>query len=142
MSGFLLDTNVLSELKRPRSSPSVLAFVRQCPLDSLFLSDVVVAELRFGIETAANPQRRERLAAWLKDIIRPMFAGRILSVTEDIFLRWRWNVEISRRKGYTFDQSDALVAATALHYDLVVLTRDIEPFARAEVAHFNPWQAR
>jgi toxin FitB len=142
VSGFLLDTNVLSELERPRPSPSVLAFVRQCPLDNLFLSDVVLAELRFGIETAANPQRRERLAAWLKEVIRPMFAGRILSVTEDILLRWRWIVEIGRRKGYTFDQSDALVAATALHYDLVVLTRDIAPFARAEVGHVNPWQAR
>lgn len=105
----------------------------------MFLSDVVVAEIRFGIETAARSERRDRLGVWLKDTIRPMFAGRILPVTEDIFLRWRWIVEMTRRKGYTFDQSDALVAATAVHHNLVVLTRDIKPFEQAEVAYLNPW---
>jgi predicted nucleic acid-binding protein len=71
-----------------------------------------------------------------------MFFGRILPVTEDIFLRWRWIVEMSRQKGYTFDQSDALVAGTAVHHDLVVCTRDVKPFERAEVACANPWQAQ
>jgi predicted nucleic acid-binding protein len=118
----------------------VLAFVRHAALDSLFLSDVVVAEIQFGIENAASPPRRDKLAGWLKDVIRPMFAGRILPVTEDIFVRWRWIVEASRRKGYTFDQSDALLAATALHHDLVVLTRDISLFEQAEAACLNPWR--
>ena len=139
MSGFLLDTNVPSELERPRPSPNVHAFIRHTALNALFLSDVVVAEIRFGIETAASSERRDRLATWLKDTIRPMFAGRILPVSEDIFLRWRWIVEMTRRKGYTFDQSDALVAATAVHHNLIVLTRDIKPFEQAEVAYLNPW---
>jgi predicted nucleic acid-binding protein len=142
VNGFLLDTNVLSELERPRPSPHVVAFIRHASLDSLFLSDVVVVEIRFGAETAATPARRDRLAKWLKDVIRPMFVSRILPVTEDILLRWRWIVETSRRQGYTFDQSDALLAATAVHHDLVVCTRDTEPFKRAEVACFNPWQPR
>jgi toxin FitB len=140
VSGFLLDTNVLSELERPRPSPHVLAFIRHAALNTLFLSDVVLAEIRFGVETAATSARRDRLAMWLNDIIRPMFVGRILPVTEDIFLRWRWIVEICRRKGYTFDQSDALIAATAVHHDLVVCTRDSKPFEQAEVVSFNPWQ--
>jgi toxin FitB len=140
VSGFLLDTNVLSELERPRPSSNVLAFVRYTPLDRLFLSDVVVAEIRFGIETAATSSRRDSLAKWLKDVIRPMFFGRILPVTEDIFVRWRRIVEMSRQKGYTFDQSDALVAATAVHHDLVVCTRDVKPFERAEVTYLDPWR--
>jgi predicted nucleic acid-binding protein len=140
VSAFLLDTNVLSELERPRPSPNVLGFIRHAALNALFLSDVVVAEIRFGIETTTSSARRDRLAIWLKDVVRPMFAGRILPVTEDIFLRWRWIVEVGRRKGYTFDQSDALMAATAVHHGLVVLTRDTKPFEQAEVACFDPWQ--
>ncbi len=140
MSGFLLDTNVLSELERPRPSPNVFAFIRYTPLNALFLSDVVVAEIRFGIESAPSSVRRDSLTMWLRDVIRPMFVGRILPVTEDILVRWRWIVELSRRKGYTFDPSDALVAATAAHLGLIVLTRDIEPFEQAEIACLNPWQ--
>ena len=69
-----------------------------------------------------------------------MFAGRILALTEDILLRWRWIVEAGRRDGYTFDQSDALLAATAAYHGMIMLTRDIEPFERASVAVIDPWQ--
>ena len=140
MNGFLVDTNVLSEIERPRPSPKVLGFVRQTPLNVLFLSDVVVAEIRYGIEAAATSLRRDRLASLLRDVIRPMFVGRILPVTEDILVRWRWMVEAGRREGYTFEQSDALLAATAAHYGMTVMTRDIEPLERAGVAVINPWQ--
>ena len=108
----------------------------------MFLSDVVIAEIRFGTENTDNPARRDTLLNWLKNDVRPSFAGRILPVTEDIFVRWRWIVEASRRRGCTFEQSDALLAATAVHHDLTVLTRDIKPFERAEVACRNPWQAQ
>jgi predicted nucleic acid-binding protein len=77
---------------------------------------------------------------WLKNDVRPSFAGRILPVTEDIFVRWRWIVETNRRKGHTFEQSDALLAATAVHHNLTVVTRDIKPFERSEVACLDPWQ--
>jgi predicted nucleic acid-binding protein len=137
---FLLDTNVLSEMSRPRPSRTVVASLRNIPLDAMFLSDVVIAEIRFGTENVGSPARRDMLQNWLKNDVRPSFAGRILPVTEDIFVRWRWIVEMNRRKGYTFEQSDALLAATAVHHDLTVLTRDIEPFERSEVTCLNPWQ--
>jgi predicted nucleic acid-binding protein len=137
---FLLDTNVLSEMSRPRPSRTVVASLRNIPLDAMFLSDVVIAEIRFGTENVGNPARRDMLQNWLKNDVRPSFAGRILPVTEDIFVRWRWIVEMNRRKGYTFEQSDALLAATAVHHNLTVLTRDIEPFERSEVTCLNPWQ--
>jgi toxin FitB len=138
--GFLLDTNVLSELERPHPSSNVLAFIRHTTLDRMFLSDVVLAEIRFGIETANSASRRDTLAKWLKDVMRPMFAARILPVTEDILVRWRWIVELSRPRRDTFDQSDALLAATAIHHDLVVVTRDIKPFRQVDVAVLDPWQ--
>jgi predicted nucleic acid-binding protein len=140
VSGFLLDTNVLSELERARPSVNVLAFIRRTALDRMFLSDVVVAEIRFGIETANSTLRRDTLTKWLKNVIGPMFAGRILPVTEDILVRWRWIVELSRPKGRPFDQSDALLAATAIQHELVVVTRDIRPFRVVEVAALDPWR--
>ena len=140
MSGFLLDTNVLSELERPRPTPSVVAFVRQRPLNSLFTSEIVIAEIRFGIERATSSRRREELSRWLRNVIRPMFAGRVLSLTEDILLQWRLMADVSRRSGYTYPEPDFLLAATAFHHNLTVLSRDIEPFQRAGVAVVNPWQ--
>jgi predicted nucleic acid-binding protein len=139
VNGLLLDTNVLSELERPRPSTGVMTFVRHTTLDEMFLSDVIIAEIRFGIDATATPLRRDQLTKWLRDVIRPMFVGRILPVSEDIFVRWRWILEAGRRSGYTFEQTDALIAATAAHHGLTVVTRDMTPFARADVACLNPW---
>jgi toxin FitB len=139
---YLLDTNVLSEMSRPRPSPVVVESLRYITIEALFLSEVVIAEIRFGAENVDKPARRVSLLNWLKNEVRPSFAGRILPVSEDVLVRWRWIVQASRRKGYTFDQSDALVAATASHHGLTVLTRDVVPFERADVACVNPWQAR
>jgi predicted nucleic acid-binding protein len=140
VTNFLLDTNVLSELSRPRPAPTFVASMRHVSLNAMFLSDIVIAEIRFGIENAASAARRDALTSWLKQDVRPSFQGRVLSVTEDILLRWRWIVEIARHEGYTFDQSDALLAATAAHHGMTVLSRDVEPFERASVAVINPWQ--
>ena len=140
MRGFLLDTNVLSELERARPAPSVVAFIRQHPLDTLFITDIVIAEIRFGIERVTNTQRREQLSRWLKNVIRPMFAGRILSLTEDVLLQWRLMADASRRSGYTYPEPDFLLAATAAYHGLTMLTRDTEPFQRAGVYVVNPWQ--
>jgi toxin FitB len=106
----------------------------------MFLSDVAIAEIRFGTEHIPEPARRDMLLTWLKNDVRPRFAGRILPVTEDIFVRWLWITHLGRRKGYTFEQSDALLAATAIHHGLVVVTRDIKPFQQIEVAVLDPWR--
>ena len=140
MTNYLLDTNVLSELARSRPSPGVVSAMSSLSLDAMFLSDVVIAEIRFGIESAPDVVRRETLLKWLNIDIRRTFAGRIVPVTEDILVRWRWIIEAGRRKGYTFEQSDALLAATADHHRLTVLTRDCKPFTEADVASLNPWR--
>jgi predicted nucleic acid-binding protein len=129
-------------MSRPRPARAVVASLRNIPAEATYVSDVVIAEIRFGAENAATPLRREEVLNWLNNKVRPNFVGRILPVTEDIFVRWRWIVELSRRKGYTFDQADALVAATAVHHGLIVLTRDTKPFEQADVAHLNPWQTQ
>ena len=87
MTGWLLDTNVLSELRKPKPEPKVLAFVASLQLDATFVSSVTLAEIRFGIELIANVHRRAALSDWLALKIRPMFEQRVLPVSEDVMFK-------------------------------------------------------
>jgi hypothetical protein len=138
---WLPDTNVLSELRRPRPEPRVVAFVADRPLEQLFVSSVTLAEIRFGIELLAEPNRRAELNEWLTHKVRPMFEQRVLQVTEDIMLKWRLLVETGRKTGHVFSQPDLLIAATAIQHDLTVVTRDRSDFDKAGVPVLNPWDA-
>jgi predicted nucleic acid-binding protein len=99
---WLLDTNILSELRRPKPEQRVVAFVVGCPLDQLYVSAVTLAEIRFGIELVGEPNRRADLNDWLTNKVRPMFGERVLQVTEDIMLKWRLLVEEGRKVEHTF----------------------------------------
>jgi predicted nucleic acid-binding protein len=139
VTGWLLDTNVLSELRRPRPQPKVTAFVDSQPLDLLFVSLMTLAEIRFGIECVADAARRAELEDWLANRVRPLFEGRVLSVSEDIMVRWRLLAEGGRRMRHTFSQPDLIIAATGLIHGLTIATRDTGDFVRAGAAVFNPW---
>lgn len=138
---WLLDTNVLSELRRPQPEPKVVAFVSGAPVKQLYVSSVTLAEIRFGIEKTADPNDRIILTHWLNHTVRPMFAERVLEVTEDIMLEWRLLVEEGRKVGHTFSQPDLIIAATALHHGLLVVTRNQKDFDKARVPVLNPWNA-
>lgn len=139
MRGWLLDTNVVSELRRDRPNPKVRSWSEARSADSLFLSDVTVAEIRYGIESRAPGEFREELNLWLERMLRPWFAGRILSADEDVWLIWRRMVDRGRENGITFSQPDLVIAATAEVHGLVVCTRNERDFVRTGVPVFNPW---
>lgn len=139
MSGWLLDTNVLSELRRPRPNAKVAAFVAAQPLDRLYVSVVTFAEIRFGIELVPDPARRGELQDWLMLKVRPLFTQRTLPVSEDVMLKWRLLVEEGRKTRYTFSQPDLIIAATALLHGLTVVTRDTGDFEKARAPVINPW---
>jgi toxin FitB len=139
VTGWLLDTNILSELRRPKSGPKVLAFIASQPLDLLFVSAVTLAEIRFGIELAPDVSRRAALNTWLAHTVRPMFAQRVLPVSEDVMFTWRLLVEDGRKAGHIFSQPDLIIAATALHHGLTLVSRDTGDFQKARVALLNPW---
>lgn len=141
MTAWLLDTNVLSELRRPKPDRRVVRFVSAQPLEALHVSAVTFAEIRFGIELVSDPARRADLTDWLEHALRPMFAQRVLDVTEDVMLKWRLLVEEGRKVGHTFSQPDLIIAATALHYGLTVVSRDTREYQRARATVFNPWTA-
>ena len=139
MSGWLLDTNILSELRRPRPARKVIAFVTAQPLDLLYVSAVTFAEIRFGIERVADAGRRAELNDWLSHTVRPMFEQRVFALTEDIMLKWRLLLEDGRKVGHTFSQPDLMIAATALHHGLTVVSRDVSEYQKARAPVFNPW---
>ena len=138
---WLLDTNILSEIRRLKPEPKVLAFIGGTPLKELYVSAVTLAELRFGIALLSldNP-RRVDLENWLTQIIRPMFDQRVLPVSEDVMFRWRIMLEDGRKAGHTFSQPDLIIAATALQHGLTVVTRDRSDFGMARVPVVDPWE--
>lgn len=139
MTNWLLDTNILSELRRPKPERKVLAFVRALALDRLFVSTVTLAEMRVGIELLPDAVQRTELADWLVHKVRPMFEQRVLPISEDILVKWRLLVEEGRKAGHTYSQPDLFIAATALHHGLTVVTRDTADYAKAHVPLLNPW---
>jgi toxin FitB len=141
VTGWLLDTNVLSELRRPRPAQKVVAFVAEQPLESLHVSAVTLAEIRFGIELLDDAGRRAELNDWLAHKVRPMFAQRVLPVSEDIMFKWRLLVEAGRKSGHTFSQPDLITAATALEHGLTIVSRDTANYEKARVPVLNPWNA-
>ena len=139
MTGWLLDTNILSELRRKRPERKVLAFIAAQSLESLYVSSVTLAEIRFGIELVTDAGRRAELNAWLTHKVRPMFEQRILEITEDVMFKWRLLVEAGRKTGHTFSQPDLIIAATAQHNGLTVVSRDTDQFVMAGCMVINPW---
>ena len=139
MTGWLLDTNVLSELRRPKPERKVLAFIAAQPLGLLYVSTVTLAEIRFGIELVADAGRRAELNDWLAHKVRSMFEERVLPITEDVMFKWRLLVEEGRKAGHTVAQPDLIIAATALHHALGVVTRDVSDHHKARASVLNPW---
>jgi predicted nucleic acid-binding protein len=139
VTGWLLDTNILSELRRPKPERKVLAFVAAQPLELLYVSTVTLAEIRFGIELLPDVARRSELNDWLAHKVRPMFEQRVLAITEDIMFKWRLLVEEGRKVGHTFSQPDLIIAATGQHHGLTIVSRDTADYDKAQVTVFNPW---
>ena len=92
-----------------------------------------------SIEAVGASARRAELSDWLLHKVRPMFGQRVLEVSEDIMFKWRLLVEEGRKVGHTFSQPDLIIAATAIHHGLTVVTRDTADYKLARVAQLNPW---
>jgi predicted nucleic acid-binding protein len=138
--GWLLDTNVVSELRKgARCDRAVAAWAGSVPPVACFLSRVTIAEILFGIEQITDPAFRSELEAWLRDGARAWFGDRILDVDEAVLLAWRRLVMEGQKACYTYSQPDALIAATARVHGLAVATRNVEDFVQAGLPILNPW---
>ena len=109
---------------------------------TLYLSALILGEIRKGIVALPESKRRTQLEAWLEIDLRERFDGRILSVDVAIADRWGRLTGELKRKGKPMPTIDAIIAATALHHNLTVVSRNVNDFKNAEVPVFNPWDAR
>jgi predicted nucleic acid-binding protein len=139
MSGYLLDTNCVSELVRPSPEPRVLEWVDSTDEAILNLSVLTLGEIRTGLAALPQGKRRTRLETWLEVDLQARFAGRIIPIDSGIADRWGSIAAESRRKGKALPVIDGLLAATALHHNLTVVSRNASVFPNAQV--LNPWEA-
>lgn len=135
----LLDTNVLSEVRRPAPDPKVLAWLDTIDEDRAFISVASIAELRRGIALMDAGRRRDSLAAWLAEDLPARFAGRIVPIDPAIAGRWGDLMAQARQSGFALSVMDGFFAATALARELVLATRNTKDFAALGVPLFNPW---
>ena len=142
MSGFLLDTNVPSELVRPRPEPRVKTWVAAQSIDALFMSAVSFGELRRGIILRTPGKRRTELELWLETDLSILFSGRILPVTKEIADRWGVLDATCQLQGTPANAIDGMIAATALEDGLIVVTRNVKDFAGLSVEILNPGKRR
>ena len=134
----LLDTNIISESLRPRGDPAVLAWLDAQAIETLYLSTITLAELRFGIAAMPAGRRRTTLGRELDDRVLPLFDGRILPfdrAAADAYgaLRAR-----ARSEGQAIGTADGYIAGVAAAHGLAVATRDVGPFEAARLRVITP----
>ncbi len=138
----VLDTNVISELWRPTPDPNVLAWIDAQLLESLHLSAITVAELRYGIATMPAGERRSIYQSRLEGEVLPAFTGRVLAFDLEASLAYAELMTNARTAGQTIGKEDGYIAAAAATRGFAVATRDTRPFEAARLTVINPWEAR
>lgn len=140
MSGYLLDTNVISELTKLRPELRVVSWFQATSEDLLYLSVFTIGEIRKGIDSLPRSNKRALLESWLANDLVLRFAGRILEVNLDIAERWGLISAQAKIAGAPLAVIDGLMAATALHYNLTLVTRNTKDVRVAGINTLNPWQ--
>lgn len=138
---YLLDTNVLSEFRRPQPDANVLRWLDQVDEDRVFISVITLAEIRRGINLLAPGRRRNALLDWLTNEIPDRFLGRILQIDMAVAAHWADLMAEGQRRGTSIATMDAFLGATAMTHDLIVVTRNVRHFAPIGLSHLNPWEA-
>jgi len=137
-AGYLIDTNVISELRRREPEPRVVQWFEQHPSHQLFLSVLTLGEIRLGVERLAESERQQDLRRWLEQDLPAFFSGRVLPIDGAIAHRWG---RLLAEMGRPLPAIDSLLAATALEHNLVLITRNLKDVVDLPLTVVNPWQA-
>jgi predicted nucleic acid-binding protein len=137
-AGWLVDTNVISELRRRDPDANVRAWFAQRPATELYLSVLTLGEIRKGVEALTDSGRRTVLSEWLERELPVFFAARLLPIDGAVAHQWG---QLLAEAGRSLPAIDSLLAATALHHNLVLVTRNLKDFAGLPVQVLNPWEA-
>jgi|SRR2546427_8213186 len=141
MSGFLLDTNCISEIVRLKPEPRVMDWMEAVDEALLYLSVLTLGEIRKGLAGLPQSKRRTRLETWLEVELQARFSGRILAIDGAVADRWGLLAADAKRKGKALSTIDGLLAATALRHNLTIVSRNISDLANTRVPVLNPWEA-
>ena len=139
MSGFLLDTNVVSELIKSKPEPKVTRWIGGTQESLLYLSALTLGEIRKGVTSLPQSARRIALEAWLDYDLLRRFAERILPVDRMVADRWGRIAGSAVAQGVSVPVIDGLLAATAIHHNLTLVTRNMDDVAMTGAVVFNPW---
>jgi toxin FitB len=137
---YLLDTNVISEAKKPSPDTKVLRWLASHDPTETYLSVVTLGELREGISYLGNTKKARELHLWLAQL-KQLFYSRTLNIDESVADTWGQLRGEAKRKGRTLPVIDSLLAATAIVHDLTLVTRNTKDFAVLPVKLFNPWES-
>ncbi|MDC9620733.1 type II toxin-antitoxin system VapC family toxin [Xenorhabdus sp. XENO-7] len=137
----VLDTNVISETLRQVSEPHVIEWLDSQPIETLYLSTITLAELRFGMASLPPGKRRDNLQKSLESRVLPLFAGRLLPFDMLASQSYGELMAKARTLGLAISKADGYIAATAIANGMMVATRDVSPFKAADVDVINPWES-
>ena len=136
----ILDTNVISEPLRPAGDSTVLNWLDQQEIETLYLTSITVAELRYGIAALPAGKRKRRLEEDFDERILSLFSGRVLAFDEDATIEYARIRSKAKTVGKAIGITDAFIAAIATHHRFSVATRDESPFQAAGIRVINPWK--
>ncbi len=136
----MLDTNVISESLRPAPESRVLDWINTQAIETLYLSAISVAELRFGAALLPSGRRKDKLQNRLEDKLLPLFSGRILPFDVAVTKTYAELMSQARMAGRSISTADGYIAATAAANGMIIATRDTNPFVAAGLQVINPWE--
>ena len=140
MSGFLLDTNCISEVVRSKPEPRVLEWMQAADESLLYLSVLTLGEIRKGLAWLPQSKRRTHLESWLEVELQARFSGRILPIDAAVADRWGVLAGAAKSRGISLSAIDGLLAATALQHNLTIVSRNVSDFANTQTPILNPWE--
>jgi predicted nucleic acid-binding protein len=138
----LLDTNVLSEVTRPRPDVHALQWLDSLDEDRSFISVVSIAEIRRGVALMESGRKRDALAEWLAQELPQRFEQRVIPVDQPVAIAWGDLMGLAKRSGRDLSSMDGLIAATAIAHDLTLATRNIKDFEGLGIELVHPWTER
>ncbi|MBL4596097.1 MAG: type II toxin-antitoxin system VapC family toxin [Robiginitomaculum sp.] len=133
---YLIDTCALSELRRTKPDANVVRWFEDTSQDGLYLSVLTLGEIRKGVEALPNARRKDKILNWLEHELPLWFEGRILPIDAGVADEWG---RLLARASRSLPAIDSLIAATAIHNRLTIVTRNVSDFDIAGVDVFNPW---
>ena len=137
---YLLDTCAISEMVAVKPNPNVLSWFESQNEKTLFLSIITIGEIEKEIYQLPASRKRTLLETWLFDELVPGFHGRVLEINRKLMTTWAKMTADLKTKGIIRPSFDSLIEATALHHQLILVTRNVKNFQNSQVTILNPWE--